>query len=230
MSTENSLLATLSSDEHRSFVRQCDRVELSKGRVLVDIGDAIDYGYFPLGGLISLMAVTEQDQSLELTMVGSDGFIGLPIVLNDVTAPYQVMIQVAGTALRIRAASLRTELDRHGTLQQTLLRYGHDVQREIAQAVVCDRFHSTSQRLSRWLLTAQDRLHSDTIEVTHESLARVLCVPRTAVTAGALVLRDAGYIRYRHGRIIITNTERLQRFACDCYRVLRENEHAHVAH
>jgi hypothetical protein len=97
--------------------------------------------------------------------------------------------------------------------------------------VVCHRFHSTSQRLSRWLLAAQDRLHSDVVEVTQESLARVLGVPRPAVNAGAVVLQDAGYIRYRHGRIVVMSREPLIRAACDCYRVLRrDHEHAHVTH
>jgi CRP-like cAMP-binding protein len=229
--TENALLATLSPAERQGLLRQCDRVVLPKGRILIDIGEPVDHGYFPLGGLISLMAVTEQDQSLELAMVGSDGFIGLPIVLHGVTTPYQVTVQVEGTAWRIRATTLRAELDRHRVLQETLLRYCDDVQREVAQAVVCHRFHSTSQRLSRWLLAAQDRLHSDVVEVTQESLARVLGVPRPAVNAGAVVLQDAGYIRYRHGRIVVSNRDRLMRAACDCYRVLRrDHEHAHVTH
>lgn len=231
MSTENALLATLSSDERQRFLRKCDRVQLPKGRILIDIDDPVEHAYFPTNGLLSLMAVTQQDQSLELAMVGNEGFIGLPIVLDGDVAPYQATVQVGSEAWCIRAGSLRSELGRHGVLQHSLLRYGHDVQREIAQAVVCHRFHSTSQRLSRWLTAAQDRLHSDVVEVTQEALARVLGAPRTAVTAGALVLQDGGYIRYRHGRIVITNRERLLRSACDCYRVLRrENEHVHVAH
>lgn len=230
MPTENALLATLSPAERERFLRQCDRVVLPKGRILIDIGEPVDYGYFPLGGLISLMAVTEQDQSLELAMVGSDGFIGLPILLHGVTAPYQVTVQVDGAAWRIRAAALRAELDRHGAVEQVLLQYVHDVQREFTQAVLCHRFHSTSQRLSRWLLAAQDRLHSNVIDVTQESLARTLGVPRTAVSAGAVVLQEAGYIRCRHGRIVVMSREPLIRAACDCYRVLRDHEHVHVAH
>jgi CRP-like cAMP-binding protein len=230
-SSDNRLLVGLPSPEHQRLLRQLESVTLAKGSVLIDIGAPFGHAYFPTSGLISLMAVTDLDQSLELAMIGGEGFIGLPIALQGVTSPYQVTVQVTGAAWRIRASDLRGELARHGAIEQTLLRYGHDLQREIAQAVVCHRFHSTSQRLSRWLLAAQDRLHSDVIEVTQESLARVLAVPRTAVNAGAVVLQDAGYIRYRHGRIVVTNRERLMRAACDCYRVLRrENQHAHVAH
>lgn len=231
MSTENALLASLSPDDRQRVVRQCECVAPSKGRVLIDISDSFDYAYFPIGGLTSLMAITAQDQSLELAMIGNEGFIGLPIVLEGGSAAYQVAVRTESQMWRIRAAKLRGELDRHGALQTTLLRYCHDVQQEFAQAVICHRFHRTSQRLSRWLLAAQDRLHSEVVEVTQESLAGVLGVPRTAVTAGALVLQDAGYIRYRHGRIVIANRERLLRAACDCYRVLRrEHEHAHLAH
>lgn len=231
MLTDNSLLASLPEDQRQRLLRQCDRVELPKGRVLVDIDNPVDHAYFPIGGLISLLAVTDQDQSLELAMISSGGFVGLPLVLYDITAPYQVVVQIESAAWRIRAARLRAELDRHDAVEQILLQYVHDVQREFTQAVLCHRFHSTSQRLSRWLLAAQDRLHSNVIDVTQESLARALGVPRTAVSAGAVVLQDAGYIRYRHGRIVVTDRERLMRAACDCYRVLRrDHEHVHVAH
>lgn len=231
MSTENALLASLPEDQRQRLLHQCDRVELPKGRVLIDIDSPVDYAYFPLGGLMSLQAITERDQSLELAMISSDGFIGLPLVLYEITAPYQVVVQIEGVAWRIRATGLRAELDRHSAVEQTLLQYVHNIQREFAQAVLCHRFHNTSQRLSRWLLAAQDRLHSNVIDVTQESLARTLGVPRTAVSAGAVVLQEAGYIRYRHGRIVVMNRERLMRATCDCYRALRkDHEHVHVAH
>lgn len=231
MSNEHSLLRALPLAERERLGRQLEHVVLPKGRVLIEIGDEVEHAYFPINGLLSLLAVTEVDQSLELAMIGRGGFIGLPIVLHDAFAPYQVLVQVDATALRIRASLLSAELERHGSLEHLLLRYGHNQQREIAQAVVCHRFHSTSQRLSRWLVAAQAKLQSDDIKLTHESLARILGVPRTAVTAGALVLQDAGYIRYRHGRITIINRERLARTACDCYRVLhRKDDHVHVAH
>jgi CRP-like cAMP-binding protein len=126
--------------------------------------------------------------------------------------------QLSTAAVRLNAEALRTELGRSSALLQSLLRYAHDVLGEAARSLVCHRFHSSSQRLSRWLLGAGDCFGSDTLDLTHECLAHALGIPRTAVTAAAVLLQDAGHIWYRHGHIIIKNRKQLKIAACDCYR------------
>ena len=230
MSHDNRLLASLPPDERLRLAAQCEHVTLPKGKVLYEAGDAVQHAYFPTHGLLSLRAIAPNGEAVEVAMVGSDGFIGLPIVLHSDTTSYRIVAQLPTAALRIRADALRAELARSILFHQSLLQYAHDVLGDISRAFLCQRFHSTAQRLSRWLLIIGDRAGSDTLELTHESMAHVLGVPRSVVTTAAVGLQDAGHIWYRHGHLIIKNRRQLKIAACDCYRAShREGQRARSA-
>ena len=225
MAHENRLLASLPPDERLRLVSRLERVVLPKGTVLYDAGDAVQHAYFPTHGLLSLLVITPNGDAVAVAMVGSEGFIGLPIVLHSETTSYRIVAQLSSAALRIRAEALREEIGRSTLLHTSLLRYAHDVLSETSRAFVCQRFHSTAQRLSRWLLVVGDRAGSDSLDLTHESMAHVLGVPRSVFTTAAVELQDAGHIWYRHGHIIIKNRTQLTIAACDCYPASARDEH-----
>ena len=224
MAHENRLLASLPPDERLRLVSRLEHVVLPKGKLLYEVGDAVHYAYFPSDGLLSLLVITPNGDAIEVAMVGGEGFIGLPIVLHSDTTSYRIVAQLSTSALRIRAEALRAEIGRSTPFNRSLLRYAHDVLSETSRAFVCHRFHSTAQRLSRWLLVVGDRAGSDTLDLTHESMAHVLGVPRSLVTTAAVELQDAGHIWYRHGHIIIKNRKQLKIAACDCYRASDHDE------
>jgi CRP-like cAMP-binding protein len=156
-------------------------------------------------------------------MTGNDGLVGLPIILHVDLASHDSVVQIAGDAFRVPADILRAEFRRHAPLHVALLQYTHAFLAQLSQSVVCHRFHAVLQRLSRWLLVAQDRAESETLLLTHESIAHVLGIPRNRVTAAAVALQDAGVIRYRHGKIGIVNRRRLEAEACECYWIGRDD-------
>jgi len=215
---ENKLLAGLSPDERHRILPRLDAAPLPRGKALFELGDIVQHAYFPTSGLISLLAVTPNDQAIELAMVGTEGFVGLPIVLHGTTSPYNVVVQIPGSAIRVSADALRVVLRESSALREMLLRYADDLHVQIAASVLCHHFHTAPQRLSQWLLRAADRIGSDTLDLTHELLAQVLGIPRTAVTRAAVELQDAGHISYRHGHIVIKSRRQLKMTACDCYR------------
>jgi hypothetical protein len=155
-------------------------------------------------------------------MIGNEGMMGVPIVLRSGVAPYQMMVQLAGNALRIRENVLRLELDRGGKLQDLLLRYTHSVLIQVAQSAACNRFHTVEERLCRWLLVSRDHVQTDTIHLTQEFLSHMLGVPRTSVTMIAINLQKEGFIRYNRGRITILDRSGLEAASCECYRRIRE--------
>jgi hypothetical protein len=58
--------------------------------------------------------------------------------------------------------------------------------------------------------------------LTHEFLGQMLGAPRTTVTLAAGMLHQAGVIDYTRGHVTITNRQKLEDAACECYRTVRD--------
>ena len=91
------------------------------------------------------------------------------------------------------------------------------VMHQLAQSAICNRFHTSVQRLARWLLLTAERAETQELELTHEYIAQMVGAPRSAVTAAASALRQDRAIAYTRGRVIIRNDKRLRKAACDCF-------------
>jgi CRP-like cAMP-binding protein len=64
----------------------------------------------------------------------------------------------------------------------------------IAQNTACNRRHSVEERLARWLLLTQDRVHEPRFAMTQESMSQMLGVSRPTVSMTASILQKAGFI------------------------------------
>jgi CRP-like cAMP-binding protein len=84
--------------------------------------------------------------------------------------------------------------------------------------------HDVEQRCARWILTARDRAGVDAFSLTHEFLAMMLSVRRAGVTMAAGALERAGFIKNRRGHVTILDSEGLEEVACECHKLIREEE------
>src|SRR5215210_3874136 len=114
----NLLLSSLPPPEYEALSQHLEHVPLPAGKILFNMGDQIRYAYFPGGGQVSLLSLTEDGTTVEVAMGGNEGVIGISVILRMTTAPYTAMVQISnGGAMRIRADVLRREFDRGGKLQ-----------------------------------------------------------------------------------------------------------------
>jgi CRP-like cAMP-binding protein len=225
VTTGNKILASLPEDELATLARHLETVHLEKGEVVYITGDRIRYAYFPVGGLFSLLSTTETGSTVEIAMVGNEGMVGLPVILKNGTTPYEVTVQLATEAFRIKAEMLQEEFNKGGALQEFVLRYLNVLIAQMSQLTICNRFHTLELALSRWLLTAQDRVNSNTLNLTQETISQALGVPRTGVTMAAGTLQRAGLIRYSRGKIVILDRPKLEANSCECYRIINDQIH-----
>jgi CRP-like cAMP-binding protein len=181
-----------------------------------------DYAYFIEDGLASVVLTLANGATVEVGVVGIDGVVGIPILLGAGTMPGQTFIQVEGSGYRIDAKLLKDEFERDGPLRTHLQKYmmAHLVQS--AQNAACNRLHTITERLSRWLLTCHDRVQSDRISLTHEFLGQMLGAPRTTVTLAAGMLQEAGLIDYSRGHVQVKNRKKLENTTCECYATVRD--------
>jgi CRP-like cAMP-binding protein len=217
----NRLLAALPDAEYQHLVPHLERVPLSLKQVLYKAGESIEYVYFPLRAVVSLISTSEEGSMVEVGLVGNEGIVGIPAVLGDNIAIATAMVQVAGFGMRMKASLLKTEFQRGGSLQSLLLRYTQALYALVSQAAACNGIHRLDQRLARWLLLMCERVDSNELLLTQELISKLLGVRRAGVTEAANSLQRAGIIRYSRGKITILNRQKLEAASCSCYKIIK---------
>jgi CRP-like cAMP-binding protein len=192
-------------------------VQLVFGEVLCEAGAATSHVYFPIDGFVSLIAQVDAHAGLEVGMVGSEGMVGTQLVLGVPTAPLRALVQGAGAAWRIGAASFKLALVQSPALQRALHSYVYVLLAQTAASAVCLHLHEITPRLARWLLMTQDRAHDERFQVTHEFLALMLGVRRVGVTVAAGDLQRRGLISYHRGHLHVLDRGGLEQASCSCY-------------
>jgi CRP-like cAMP-binding protein len=217
----NRILASLSKQEIAALEPLLLPVDFVQGKTLLDSGETAEFAYFIETGLASLIVVMETGTSVEVGVVGREGLVGLSIVLGTGSMPTKAFIQIPGSGFRLKAGALRNELERSTMLRQKINHYFQAHLVQASQTAACNRLHEIAERLARWLLLCQDRVESDELQITHQSLADMLGTPRSTVTLAARMLQKAGLVNYSRGHVRILNRKGLEEAACECYRSIR---------
>lgn len=216
----NGLLAHLPHADRTAMMRHVSTIELEFGALLCEPQQTLRHVYFPLSGFISLVAVVPKHPPLEMGMIGNEGMLGATLLLGVNVAPLQAIVQGAGTALCMSAAQMRRELAMRPALRATLGRYLYVLTVQLSQSAACTRFHEVDQRLARWLLMTHDRAHAAFFHLTHQFLADMLGVQRSAVTIAAGALARKNLISYTRGTITVLSRTGLEAASCACYKTV----------
>lgn len=216
-SSGNRLIGYLPPSERGRLLSVCETVRMRVGASLSEQGGQITHAFFPLSGFVSLAAEVEGHPPLGMHLVGSEGMVGMPLILGVDAAPSCSVVQGSGTVLRVLRGRFSTALKDCPRLRRTLNRYLHVQMMQLSQNAACIHFHFIEARLARQLLMTQDRVGEDHFHLTHQCLADLLGVRRSAITIAACALRARRAIAYSRGNIRILDRERLEQASCECY-------------
>ena len=222
----NNLLASLPADIRARVLPKLTAVSLNLRQVLCVPETPIETVYFPLSGMISLVATLDGGEQVEVGIVGREGMFGISLLYGVGSSFVEAMVQMPGTALRISARAFRDEIDTNREFRAHLLLYGEAFQAQVSQTAACNGRHGLEQRLARWLLMAHDRAGSDELPLTQDFIAVMLGVHRPSITVIAGILQRAGLIRYAAGVITILDRRSLEAAACECYATVRRRHEA----
>lgn len=218
---KNHILNSLQPAEYERVYPNLERIEMPLGKVLYESGGVLNYAYFPIDCIVSLLYILENGSSAEIAVVGNDGIIGIALFMGGNTMPNRAIVQSAGYAYRLKGIEIMREFNRYGELLHILLRYTQALITQMAQTAVCNRHHSVDQQLCRWLLLSLDRLPSNQLTMTQELIANMLGVRREGVAVAAGKLQKAGLIEYNRGHITILDRLGLEERVCECYQVVK---------
>jgi CRP-like cAMP-binding protein len=217
--TGNSILDALPASVRRSLYKYL--VRASAGTRLVSQGARISHVFFPTTSVCSLVVEFASGDKAETGTVGSDGFVGVPLVLGMPLSYSNGVVHVPGEGYRMSAKQILELCRQHQDFRNALFRYGGFCLHVASRSVACNSFHSIVQRAARWLLLAHDRAGQDEFQLTHELLSAMLAATRPRVSQAAAKLKAAGIIDYRRGKVRILNRGRLEAVSCECYEETR---------
>ncbi len=218
----NLLLSAAPDEVQKRIFPYLEGAHLTLGKVLYESGDFTNYVYFPTDCIVSLLYVMEDGDSAEISVVGSEGIVGISVFMGGESTPSRAIVQSAGHSYRLRSERLKAEFNRDADMRLLMLRYTQALITQMAQTAVCNRHHSIDQQLCRWILLSLDRLPTNQLSMTQELIANMLGVRREGVTHAAGKLQDQGVIEYKRGRITVLDRPKLERLSCECYAVVKK--------
>jgi CRP-like cAMP-binding protein len=191
-------------------------VDLPLRSVVMRSGAPLDSVLFIEEGLASVVAIAGSDR-IEVGIVGSEGFVGLPLVLGAGETSQEGFMQVAGSGYRLPAAALQHCMATRPGFANALLRFVNVQLIQTSQTALANGRYTVEQRLARWLLMAHDRLERNDLSLTHEFLAVMLGVRRPGVTVALHVLEGVHAVRSRRGLVTVVDRDKLQSIAGAAY-------------
>lgn len=221
-SVANRILRALPDEEFHGIRQDLEYVELPQHTVLHEPRQKLEWMYLLNSGMVSLVCRTRKDESVEVGVVGNEGFTPIPAAAGLRSSPHQAVMQIGGDGFRISIKALEVPWSNGSQLHLLLTRYAAVHGLQVAQTAGCNRLHDLEQRLARWLLLTQDRVGSGLLRITHEFLATMLGTDRPSVTLAASGLQRKKIIEYTHGAVKVLNRKKLEASACECYSVIRE--------
>lgn len=216
----NQILLSLPPKESSSLFAKLEFVTLPAPAVLNEAEEAIKYAFFINDGLASILKVMADGKSIEVGLCGKEGWIGIPLVMGFSSSANRIIMQVGGSAFRVKAKDLLSALRESPALAASLQHFAQELALQAEQVAACNRLHEVEERLARWLLMSQDRVGSNKLPLTQSFLAHMLGTRRASVTVAAGILQKAGMITYTRGNVIIENRALLEDATCECYAVL----------
>jgi CRP-like cAMP-binding protein len=218
----NRILASLSASDMNRLAPHLSPLDLELNQTLHNPGEAVRTVYFMEEGICSIVVTMKDGATVEVGVVGCDGFVGTPAVLGTESSPNHSFVQIPGHGYSIQANVLLAQAQMSREILSVLQRSVQGQMVRTAQTAACNRIHELHERLARWLLTCRDRVGGSRLTITQEFLAMMLGTRRTTVTVAAGMLHRAGLIAYTRGHVTIEDLAGLKRASCECYGVIHD--------
>ena len=220
----NKVLLAMPDNEYELMRPDLTYIDLQHHLSLHEPTQKVEFVYFPNRGMVSQVVVTKDGRTVEVGVVGSEGYVGAGLAIGLSRSSVREIVQIAGDGFKMMGNALERILRSAPQLQIILNRHSGLQGMQVAQTAACNRLHDIQQRLARWLLMTQDRVSLAVLPITHDFIATMMGTDRSTVSLAASVLQKNGIIEYMRGAVKIVNRRKLERSACECYGVIQQFE------
>ena len=213
----NRLLAKLSPEDWALVAPHLEMVVLKERQVVEVPHKPITHVYFMETGVVSVVAVNEEDHRIEVGVIGREGMTGVSLVMGDDRAQHSAYLQIGGNGRRMPAAAFIAAMNRSTSLRNLMMKSAQAFMIQTAHTALANGRAKLEERLARWLLMAHDRLSSDAVPLTHEFLAVMLGVRRAGVTVALHSFERRGLIATRRGQLTLVDRSGIEKVAGSFY-------------
>ncbi len=218
----NAILLAIPDEEFKIIRQELQHVELPHHATLYEPKQRLEFAYFLNSGMISLVFKTRDQDTVEVGVVGNEGFVPVHVAAGLRRTPHEGIMQISGDGFQFSVDALEKAFLLCPRFQELLNRYAALHGLQVAQTAGCNRLHDLEQRLARWLLLTQDRVGNGLLRITHDFLATMLGTDRPSVSLAAGALQRKKIIEYTHGSVRVLNRKKLESSACECYSVIQD--------
>lgn len=197
-------------------------VTLELRHKIATVGGRIEELLFLEEGMCSMTAAFDDGSEVEVSLFGYESVIGMSALMGTTHSHRRIYMQLPGRGFRSPLEFARKEFALGGRFQHLALRCVETQLTQATQFAGCNVKHQLKERLARWLLLCSDRARCETFAISHEFLADMLGSTRPTVSLAAAALKRRGLIKYARGVIYILDRKGLERRACECYRIVKE--------
>lgn len=213
----NNLLAKLRPAERALLDPVTWTGSLSKGYILFEPGDTVEYCFFPCHqALASYMILMDCGNAVETAMIGREGAVGGLVVSGRMPAFARAAVMHEGTFCRIALSDLDYARQQAPEIDALFNRYADCLLAQTFQSVACNAGHTIEQRASKWLCAAVERTGSSKLSITQDQIGSMMGVGRSYACRVIQRLKTLGAIRTRRNEIEILDYDALKQRSCNC--------------
>jgi CRP-like cAMP-binding protein len=224
----NRLLLALPSRNLKRLLPELEYITCQSEQVLLDADSSLDHVFFPDSGVVSVVAVYEDGNIIEMATIGREGFTGVQAVFGAKKSSVRLFVQIPGSAAKMSRAAFTRAMKTMPAFRGLMYAYVQAFLEQVMVSVACNGAHSLKERLARWLLMMRDRSDEDVLPITQNLLAEMLGVQRPTITIAAGDLERAGLIARGRQQVTILDRPRLMAESCECYQLVRERVAFHL--
>ncbi|MBY3516057.1 Crp/Fnr family transcriptional regulator [Rhizobium laguerreae] len=214
---DNLLLRSLAPEAFDWLRGSMEPIELPVKFELIKADVPTENVYFIEGGLLSLVATSSDDESVEVGHIGYEGMVGGHVMLRVDRTPNKAFMQVEGSGFEVPVSSIKAMAERFPDVNDLLLKYVHCCDLQLAHSALANARYNMPERLARWLLMCHDRLRGNDLPLTHEFLSLMLGVRRSGVTNEIHILEGVHAIKATRGNIKVLDRAKLEEIAGGSY-------------
>src|SRR6185437_15522263 len=118
---QNRLLAKMPPQDWALVAPHLEMVTLKERQVVEVPNKPITHVYFVETGVVSVVAVNQEDHRIEVGVIGKEGMTGVPLVFGDDRAQHSAYLQIGGNGRRIPAAAFTEAMNKSPSLRSLMM-------------------------------------------------------------------------------------------------------------